>query len=165
MIMNKIIFLDIDGVLNSNNSFIDNYEYDKLLGIVYDGSIDDIVRCKMNDIDLDKVFMVRDICNLTGAKIVISSSWIKFSRYPLIEEKLVSLGIHIFDITPYINGNRGDEIRSYLMDNKIDDFIILDDDIFRDFNELENYLIKTNFYEDGLTNDISREIVRILKRN
>ena len=162
--MNKIIFLDIDGVLNSNKSFIDNYGYDKLLGMVYDGSIDDIVRCKMNDIDLDKVFMVRDICNLTGAKVVISSCWRKISRYPLIEEKLVSLGIPIVGVTPYVNSNRGDEIRKYLEDNEIDNFVILDDDIFPDFNELENYLVKTSFYEEGLTEDVAEEVVSVLRR-
>ena len=163
--MNKVIFLDIDGVLNSNKSFADNSEYDKLLRKVYDGSIDDIVRCKMNDIDLDKAFMVRDICNLTGAKVVISSCWRKLSIYPLIEEKLVSLGVPIVGVTPYANGNRGAEIRKYLEENEVDDFVILDDDIFRDFNGLKNYLVKTSFYEEGLTEDISREIVRILRRN
>ena len=119
----------------------------------------------MLDIDLDKVFMVRDICNLTGAKVVISSTWRRSRWYPLIEERLVTLGLPIVGITPYINSNRGEEIRKYLEDNKVDDFVILDDEIFRDFNELENYLIKTSFYEDGLTDEISREVVRILRRN
>ena len=128
-------------------------------------NVNDIITYKMLDIDLDKVFMVRDICNLTGAKVVISSSWRQSRWYLLIEEKLTSLGIPIVGVTPYIDGNRGDEIRKYLEDEKIDDFVILDDDIFRDFNELENYLIKTSFYDDGLDYEISREVVRVLRRN
>lgn len=84
--------------------------------------------------------------------------------YPLFEEKLTSLGIPIVGVTPFINNNRGDEIRKYLEENRVDDFVILDDDIFRDFNELENYLVKTSFYEDGLNDEISREVVRILRR-
>ena len=168
--MNKIIFLDIDGVLNSNKSSAVNHEYDKLLGRIYDGSIKDIEMYKMNDIDMDKLFMLRDICTLTGSKIVISSGWKRLWNYPLIEEKLVSLGLPIVDVTPHIDGyRRGEEIRTYLWkqiytDNEVDNFVILDDDIFRDFNELENYLVKTSFYDDGLTTEIASDIVRILRR-
>ena len=162
--MNKIIFLDIDGVLNSQNTFRDNYEYGKFFVSNMNDSIDDKIVYSMLDIDLDKVFMLRDICNLTGAKIVVSSCWRRRIVYPLLEDKLTSLGIPIVGITACIDNNRGDEIRMYLQDNKVDDFVILDDDIFRDFNELENYLVKTCFYEDGLTDEISRDVVRVLRR-
>ena len=163
--MNKIIFLDVDGVLNSQNTFIDNHEYSKFFVKNMNGSVEDEIIHTMLDIDLDKVFMIRDICNLTGAKVVVSSCWRGLMVYPLFEEKLTSLGIPIVGTTPFINNNRGEEIRKYLADNRVDDFVILDDDIFRDFNELENYLVKTSFYEDGLNDDITREVVRILKRN
>ena len=162
--MNKIIFLDIDGVLNSQNTFGDNHEYSKFFVKYMNGSIDDEMVYTMLDIDLDKVFMLRDICNLTGDKVVVSSSWRRLKKYFLFEEKLTSLGIPIVGVTPYINSNRGDEIRKYLEENEVDDFVILDDDIFKDFNELENYLVKTSFYEDGLTDEISREVVRMLRR-
>lgn len=162
--MNKIIFLDIDGVLNSQNTFRDNHEYSKFFVKYMSDNVNDRIIYKMLDIDLDKVFMVRDICTLTGAKVVISSTWRRSRWYPLIEEKLTSLGIPIVGVIPYINSNRGEQIRKYLEDNEVDDFVILDDEIFRDFNELENYLVKTSFYEDGLTEEISREVVRILRR-
>ena len=162
--MNKVIFLDIDGVLNSQNTFIDNHEYRKFFLKNMNGSVDDEIGHIMLDIDLDKVFMLRDICNLTGAKVVVSSCWRRLMVYPLFEEKLTSLGIPIVGITPFISNNRGDEIRKYLEENQVDDFIILDDDIFRDFNEFENYLVKTSFYEDGLNDEISIEVVRILRR-
>ena len=84
--------------------------------------------------------------------------------YPLIEERLVTLGIPIVGVTPYIDSRRGDEIRKYLVDEKVDDFVILDDDIFSDFRELENHLIKTSFYDEGLTYEISKEVVRVLRR-
>lgn len=162
--MNKIIFLDIDGVLNSQNTFRENHEYGKLFVRNMNGSVDDEITHIMLDIDLDKVFMLRDICNLTGAKVVVSSSWRRLRRYILLEDRLTSLGIPIVGVTPFISNNRGDEIRNYLEENKVDDFVILDDDIFSDFNELENYLIKTSFYEDGLNDEISREVVRVLRR-
>lgn len=162
--MNKIIFLDVDGVLNSQNTFKDNHEYRKFFVRNMNGTIYDEIIHIMLDIDLDKVFMIRDICNLTGAKVVISSSWRRSRWYPLIEERLVALGLPIVGVTPYINSKRGEEIRKYLEENKIDDFVILDDEIFRDFNELENYLVKTSFYEDGLSDEIAREVVRVLRR-
>ena len=118
----------------------------------------------MIDIDLDKVFMLRDVCTFTGAKIVISSSWRRLHDYPLTEEKLVNLGLPIVGTTPYIKGNRGEEIREYLQNNKVDTFAILDDEIFPDFYELENYLVKTSFYDDGLTYDKVEELVRMLKK-
>ena len=162
--MNKIIFLDIDGVLNSQNTFRDNHEYRKFFVKYMNNEVNDKIVYKMLVIDLDKVFMIRDICNLTGSKVVISSTWRRSRYYPLIEERLTSLGIPIIGVTPFISNNRGDEIRKYLEDEKIDDFVILDDDIFKDFNELENYLVKTSFYEDGLTDEISKEVVRVLRR-
>lgn len=162
--MNKIIFLDIDGVLNSQKTFIDNHKWKKIFVKIKTNNIEDIVTREMLDIDLDKVFMLRDICNLTGAKIVISSCWRNLTYYILVEEKLISLGLPIIGTTPYIDNNRGEEIRKYLEENKVDNFIILDDDIFKDFYELENYLIKTSFYEDGLTYDAVEEAVRVLRR-
>lgn len=162
--MNKIIFLDIDGVLNSQNTFKDNHEYRKFFVKYMNNSLDDEIIHIMLDIDLDKVFMLRDICNLTGAKVVVSSSWRRSRWYLLLEEKLTSLGIPIVDVTPFISSKRGDEIRKYLEDNKIDEFVILDDEVFRNFNELENYLVKTSFYDDGLTLDAAEEIVRVLRR-
>lgn len=162
--MNKIIFLDIDGVLNSQKTFIDNHDWEKIFIKIKINSIEDIITRQMLDIDLDKVFMLRDICNLTGAKIVISSAWRNFMYYTLIEEKLISLGLPIVGTTPYIDNNRGEEIRKYLEENKVDNFIILDDEIFRDFYELENHLVKTSFYEDGLNYDAVEEAVRVLRR-
>lgn len=162
--MNKVIFLDIDGVLNSNNTFADNQEWRKFFCKFSNKSLKDEITYHMIDIDLDKVFMLRDVCNLTGAKIVISSSWRRLWYYPLTEEKLVNLGLPIVGTTPYIKGNRGEEIRRYLQNNKVDNFVILDDDIFPDFYELENYLVKTSFYDDGLTEEVAREIVRVLRR-
>ena len=162
--MNKIIFLDIDGVLNSQNTFMENHKYRIFFNKYQNNSIEDIVRDRMLEIDLDKVFMLRDICNLTGAEIVISSCWRILYDYPLIEERLVALGLPIVGITPYIDSDRGDEIRKYLDENKVDVFVILDDEVFPDFNELENYLIKTSFYEDGLTESDISDMVRILKR-
>ena len=49
----KIIFLDVDGVLNCR----------------------DYINDATNDIDPSKVQMIADLCNKTNAKVVITSSW------------------------------------------------------------------------------------------
>lgn len=107
MVINKIIFLDIDGVLNSNNTFFSSDKWRKFIGRMCKDSINGVLNYYMADIDLDKLFMLRDACNLTGAKIVISSSWRNLSFYPLVEERMVCLGLPIIGITPYFDNNRG----------------------------------------------------------
>lgn len=49
----KIIFLDVDGVLNYR----------------------DYINDATNDIDPSKVQMIADLCDKTNAKVVITSSW------------------------------------------------------------------------------------------
>ena len=59
----KIIFLDIDGVLNTSETFmkrIKNYEK---------------THKWTAEIDLDRVSRLKYIINMTGAKVVLSSSW------------------------------------------------------------------------------------------
>ena len=59
----KIIFLDVDGVLNTSETFRRRrIEYEKTK--------------KWNvEIDLDRVARLKYIINMTGAKVVLSSSW------------------------------------------------------------------------------------------
>lgn len=39
--------------------------------------MEDIVTCKILEVDLDKVFILRDVCTLPGTNIVVSSEWRK----------------------------------------------------------------------------------------
>ena len=166
----KVIFLDIDGVLNSQEDFIENH-IDKLIFYKaypnedYNFNTINIINSSVLDIDFKKLQLLKEIIRDTDCKIVISSSFRNKRKWPFIEEYLISKGLPIFDITPYINGNRGEEIRTYLKEHKeIERFIILDDDIFKDFYELEEYLIKTDFYNGGLTEEHTEEVIKILKK-
>ena len=59
----KVIFLDIDGVLNTSKTFIDIYnEYQK-------------TGHKRLEIDLFRLEFLKSIVDSTGAVIVLSSSW------------------------------------------------------------------------------------------
>ena len=72
----KIIFLDIDGVLNSS-------EYRKRMGRKYYSEI----------IDRSKMPLLKKIVEATGAKIVLSTSWRKFWNEG--ESQLDAVGQHI----------------------------------------------------------------------
>ena len=152
--INNIIFLDIDGVLNSDKYFdsISNKEY-----------INPVDRL-MLDIDTSKVKLLLEIVGRTNAKIVITSSWRRMKLYQYIKERLVSMGLPVVGETPFIEGRRGEEIRSYLLENRVSNYCIIDDEVFKDYNTLEDNLVVTDFYEDGLTKEHAKEVVKRLSK-
>ena len=146
----KVIFLDIDGVLNTPSSESRCGEY---IGI-----------------DDEKVEKLKKIVEKTKAEIVLISTWKKYWRKeeklkPLqdysatyLDEKLAKQGIKAIDKTKdkadgrYLS--RGESILEYVCRNNVENYIILDDCQFDyDGCDLTDYLIKTNQTE-GLT-DIS----------
>ena len=131
----KVIFLDVDGVLNN------------------DGYFERTKNEKQNRIELDdeNIKYLKEIIGLTGAKVVVTSTWKELRIYSKLISYLKTFGIEVYDKTVHMSYNRGDEIREYLSTHEIDNFIILDDEIFRDFNELISHLVKTDFYNGGLT--------------
>ena len=82
---------------------------------------------------------------------VVTSTWKELRIYNELISYLKNFGIEVYDKTVHMSYNRGDEIREYLSTHEIDNFIILDDEIFKDFNELISHLVKTDFYNGGLT--------------
>ena len=64
----KIIFLDIDGVLNAFNDFDEMFLEFQLTGV------------KKVVIDINKVLRLKEIIDKTGAKIVLISSWKKYLK-------------------------------------------------------------------------------------
>lgn len=91
--MKRIIFLDVDGVLN---------KYD-----------DDATFNEFNVNNL--IFLIEK----TGAKIVLSSDW---RRLPFnlerIKNFLLSCNLEIFDVTPVLNEDRKYEIKKWLRENE-----------------------------------------------
>ena len=144
----KVIFLDVDGVLNndftktrtkSGAEFVDDYLIERLKGLV----------------------------DITGATVVMSSSW----RYGLTCErhhddfvelikKLESHGVYVSDYTPTMNtAHKSVEIRQYLLDHpEIDRFVILDDDEIELYPE--QHVETLNRY--GLTEENIEEALQIL---
>ena len=163
--MEKIIFLDIDGVLNCDDTFAEKYEEKRLFCKFLENSDYNLAKIDMCDIDFYKLQLLKYITLETDAKIVISSSWKNLRVYTLIEEILINKGLPIIGVTPYIHNKRGAEIRKYLSENEVNDFIIIDDDIFDDYDdELLNHLVKTDFYDEGLNYEKADESINLLRK-
>lgn len=120
----KVIFLDIDGVMNS---VADRFSF---------------------TIETDLHFhILKLIVDATGAKIVLSSSWRK-SLYDFVNNRLKQFGMELLDRTPVFHRpyvQRGEEIRYWLehTESHVDRFVILDDE--GDMCEYKHtHLVKTN---------------------
>jgi hypothetical protein len=132
---NKIIFLDIDGVLNVNFPSHDEY------GRVFHPHF---------------VENLRYIIEKTQAKIVISSTW-RFSGLVIMKEMWEKRNLpgEVIDITPHIDiCKRGEEIEYWLKNNEVDSYVIVDDDNDMLESQQENF-IKTSgniSHEDNINN-------------
>jgi hypothetical protein len=161
----KVIFLDIDGVLNVYPQGHDEF------GAVFHSHFED---------------NLRKIIDKTGAKIVISSTW-RYSGLEVMQEMWVKRDLpgDVIDITPShrdMNRNlpfmerleRGSEIQTWLDDHpEVTTYVILDDDTDMLETQLNNF-IKTSEntnhsdYIDhgyGLTKECTQKAIEILNRN
>lgn len=160
--MNKIIFLDIDGVLNDINDMKNNIGITKKLfsrvypKLDYDKKIEYI---SLN-FSIEKIEILKEAIGRTSAKIVLTSSW----RSLIVIEALVSKGLPVIGMTPYLNQNRGKEIKEYLKYNYCYSFCIIDDEMCDyEKEELTDYLVKTEGYNyRGLSYEHIEEIIEIL---
>lgn len=139
----KAIFLDIDGVMNTSDSW----------GLPLNQQVLD-----------EKVMLLKMIVDKTGAKIVISSSWRNYDKHmEIIKEALSKHNLYVYSVTPRLLGDnqRGDEIRKWLKINrKFTSFVILDDDTdMREYTR--THLIKTN-YDIGLTEKQAEKAIAML---
>ncbi len=143
--MDKVIFLDVDGVLNGKKTK---------------------ARCQgYIGIDSKKVKLLAKLVNETGATIILSSSWKhywdknpeycdKFGTY--LNKKLLQENLTIFDKTfDRKKWRRGEGIKNYIEEHDIKNFVILDDEAF-DFYEYkliyENW-IRTDYYAGGISEE------------
>lgn len=141
----KIIFLDLDGVLN-------NWNHPEL-------------------IDEKNALVLKKLLKLSNAKIVLTSSnKYSFQREGLksIEESylekylevLETMNIPIYDITPYVLEDKSEEIKTYLKNNPlITNFVIIDDELVS--MDLRKYQVYLDLYK-GLEEEHIKPILDIL---
>lgn len=159
----KIIFLDIDGVIN---------HFPKLTDPSLAPHLWDVKVLKERGITLDifpeQVAILNKIIEATDARIVISSSWRKgyLADWEEIVQKYKDAGGvgFILDHTPWGNPDwkhRGDEIQAWLDEHKdeVDSFVILDD--CADMGHLVDNFVKTD-HTVGLTDDDAQCAIDIL---
>ena len=153
----KIIFLDVDGELTYSN--YQNRE--------------------TANIDIEKVKLVKEICDKTGAKVVISSSWRGSEDYtPKIYYVLIEIlsknGIKVLGDTPYLKTEiigdvpetisfgenldlkckygtgRAAEIQKWINEHEVESFVILDDEDWQWSDYgYENNWIQPTWFGDG----------------
>ena len=116
--VNKVIFLDVDGVLNNGTRAIEMF--DKGIRVYHDDLLYE-----------PSLKQLKRIVDTTGAFIV--------EKY----------GMEIYDKTPYVGGERGDDITAWFNRHPGDwKYVILDDD--DDMGVHMPHLVRTSF-DEGLT--------------
>jgi len=144
----KVLFLDIDGVMN-NSDHLDRGE-------------------EIGEEFLDRL---KTIINLTGAEIVLSSTWRLFeTNRKQVRQALATRNLDFIDVTKEIRGpkdehgwhtsaKRSVEILEWLMRHpEVEKFAVIDDDPDA---EVENHFFQTSF-KVGLTFDIVEKVVHHL---
>ena len=186
----RVIFLDIDGVLNSDQRAKEIHDrFDQGLA----------TQEEANNWDLPyegTLVPLKHIIDQTGAQIVLSSCWrYNPERIEALNKVFSPYGFQIMDQTPiaritlktlfnigvskkqihdyhsmYAGENcdpyttdRGAEIAIYLHRHpEIESFVILDDDIFDIKTYFPGKTVRPNFYKGGLNMDLANQAINIL---
>lgn len=145
----RIIFLDVDGVLNSQSFAEKMFDEDGVL--VFREDI----------LDKRAIACLRRIVKATDATIVLSSTWRKISSARKhLAEQLAEYGLSIHSDTPDTGKERGDDISAWFARHKdisVESYVILDDD--SDMNTHLSHLVQTSFEDWGLeTKHVQRAV-------
>lgn len=148
----KVIFLDIDGVLNGNL-----FEpKDGKAGVLIDNT---------------RLDLIKQIIDATDAKIVLSSSWKEHweknekkcdDTGRKINEIFAAKGLSIFDKTPKYHNDRKKEIVDWLQAHPDAlDFVVIDDGFFEE-GVLKNHFVLTSKLRFGIDENDAHKAISIL---
>jgi hypothetical protein len=120
----KVLFLDIDGVLNSRKWYEANKE-----PINFESSF---MYRHAQELDPAACALVNELCESEGLDIVISSTWRRLHKLQEISDMFTSRGLlaPVISSTPQLrSGFRGQEIAEWLYARyEVEKYVILDDD-------------------------------------
>lgn len=146
----KILFIDVDGVLNFHNS---------------------------PRIAESCLQQAKRIAHETGAKFVLTSDWREGALFPkrcsesdvkFADTLLHHLGLPFIDVTPFLDYHlRDTEIQAWLdaTDQHITNFAILDDLDFNFQSTFPEHFVKTSgFFRSGLTKENADKAIEILNK-
>ena len=151
----KTVFLDIDGVLDNEDT---DFELDERM-----------------------IYRLSKIVHTTNSNIVLISSWKKFfykrenNLMPYIKSesgvtlynKLLDHDLYITDKTDDSNTSRENSIINYIKENNINNYVILDDeDVLYKNKNLRKHLVLTTLNNKaiGLTDKNCEEAINILNK-
>ena len=149
----KIIFLDIDGVLNSTEWIHERLKkvHKTLIGT-------DILDIKARD--RLRLFLIEH----PNVKLVISSSWrystLKRTKEEFMKCRMCTLVPFIVGVTKRSFRTRGEQIAEYVNRYHVRDYVIIDDEDY-DIHQKDR-LVKTD-YKYGIQDVHYKEIKRILR--
>lgn len=150
----KVIFLDIDGVLNSQRSCM------AFGGFPWPGKHKERSWEKFDSVAIG---LLRRITTKTGAVCVLSSTWRLGADDAFLSDLSAHLGVQIVGMTrsTYLNEVRGNQIQDWLNENpEVERWCILDDDSDMLPEQMDNF-VKVN-YQDGLSYQNHLDVIRIL---
>jgi len=164
----KILFLDVDGVLNCSHTF--QRRHNALL-ITNTAVKREEFAWPLGHLDEELIPRLNDIVEQTDCKIVISSSWRISTEFPYFKGWLVYRGFKypdaIIDKTPnlpMLDNCRGEEIKTWLVKHpEVTQYAILDDDICDIQPVHPNNYVNTDGKE-GLTNEKVKETINLLNK-
>ena len=141
-----IVFLDFDGVLNSDAWIYSHSERG------------------FDHIDPSRVELVNGLLHQTKAHVVVSSAWRILHSLPALRRGLASKGFRgsILGTTDRRGPIRGAEIQRWLTENQHDGpFVILDDN--SDMGHLLPFLVKTDLATGITAADVERAAAMLLE--
>lgn len=132
----KVLFLDIDGVLNSSRS-----------ATAFKGFPHGFGKSDMERFDMVAVNLIRRLCRVTGCRVVLSSTW---RILHTVHECANGLDLPIFDATTKDGGHRGTQIQTWLdAHQEVTQYAIVDDDSDMLESQLP-FFVRTS-HADGLS--------------
>lgn len=153
----RVIFLDIDGVLNSEewDRYVQSFTYGARFNSCYLLSQEMILR-------------LQNVVFQTNAEIVLTSSWRTNERaMDALRRQLSLYHLSIRDTTvSYAYGSRADEVKLWIKSHSnVTSYAIIDDydDGFTQDEVLSTHFVQTA-YAYGLTHEKAAEIIEILSK-
>ena len=156
----KVIFLDIDGVVNCSTT------KERIHGLI--------------GVEQQKIALVKQIVHATGAKLVLSSTWrsgwfyedtsthnTDVEEWYYLRDEFHKQGLEFLDHTPlHKDRHRGREIQEWLdnCNEEVETYVVIDDDMW-DIRELhKHHMVKTS-YGYGLLPIGAEMAIQILNKN
>ena len=147
-----IIFLDIDGVLNDTDHFINN-------DCKTDGIVSHLAKEYMENLN--------EIVEFSNWKVVVISSWVNICTRDEIEgmfkERGFKYNLSVLKISPK---PRAETVCNYIKQNSITDYLIIDDEYREKYIEqgiLENHILTTSFYTTGLDKENMKKGIELIR--